>query len=509
MRIQIVKTVLVGFLAAMAISGKAFAGIQRFPIAADPSKNEMAMSADFDGTNYLVPVMSDFMVADADFGFGTLEVQFVSQQGTLVGAPVPVASSAYGILDAGVAYGGGKYLLIWEDGILCGQGTISATINAVFVTPDGTVGTPFTIAYGHSIWNPDQQKCESTVDVPGVLYAGGKFFVLYEDDPENGQPYITCVPVGSDGAVGAAFTVSQSPGRFHMAQEQIASGGSSFLVVYNKDDDYDTKVLGRLVDAESGPVGPEMTIDGSSCPSDNPSSVIFDGEKYCVVWTDEVSGPTGDPEVWHFYGNFVSTSGSVSEKFPVSVVNGFKIAPFISHDGEKYLVTWTDGRNCSSAGCSGTGMDIYGQIVNTDGSMDGPEFAVSEESGNELGGFTGQFVSGKAFGLINTNLQLPDFRTDDVYGAFWNSEITPPAISSVQKRTAPFRLRIYGSNFHPDAKVYIGGDPNPWPTVKYGNATMLTLMKGASLKARFPAGVPVEIKVVNGDGGTATATYTR
>jgi hypothetical protein len=45
--------------------------------------------------------------------------------------------------------------------------------------------------------------------------------------------------------------------------------------------------------------------------------------------------------------------------------------------------------------------------------------------------------------------------------------------------------------------------------VKYGNATMLTLMKGASLKARFPAGVPVEIKVVNGDGGTATATYTR
>ena len=70
-------------------------------------------------------------------------------------------------------------------------------------------------------------------------------------------------------------------------------------------------------------------------------------------------------------------------------------------------------------------------------------------------------------------------------------------------------MKLYGSNFQPDLKVYIGGDPNPWPTVKYGNATMITLMKGASLKAKFPKGAPVEIKVVNGDGGTATATYTR
>lgn len=491
------------------VSISSLAAIRRFPIAADPSTNEMAMTAAFDGTNYLVPVMSDFMVMDADFGFGTLEARFVSQDGTLVGAAVPIASSVDGILDAGVAYGGGKYLLIWEDGILCGQGTITATINAVFMTTDGVVGTPFNIASGHSYWNSDQQKCDSTIDVPGVLYAGDKFFVLYEQDPGNGQLFINCVPVGPDGTVGAPFTVSQSPGRFHMAQAQIASGGSSFLVVYNNDDDYNTRVLGRLVDSGSGPVGSEFVIDGSSYPSDNPSSVIFDGEKYLVVWTDEMSGPGGDTEVWHFYGNFVSTTGTVSAKFPVSVFEGFKMAPFISHDGEKFLVTWTDGRNCSDSGCAGTGMDIYGQIVNPDGSLDGPEFAMSAESGNELGGFTGQFVSEKAFGIINTNLLLPDFRTDDVYGAFWTREIAPPVISSAQKRTAPFRLRLYGSNFQPDLKVYIGGDPNPWPTVKYGNATMITLMKGASLKAKFPSGVPVEIRVVNGDGGSATISYTR
>ena len=500
----VVKRIALGILLVTVIGATAFAGLQTFPIASDPSINEFALSAAFDGTNYLVPVMSNYIAMDNDHGFGSLKVQFVSQQGTLVGEPIQITSSVDGILDAGVAYGGGKYLLVWKEGVLCGQGVITANIKAVFITPDGVVGTPFTIASGHSSWNSDNEECDSSVDVPGVLYSGGKFFVVYEQDD-----YITCRAIGLDGTLGEAFAISQNAGRFHLAQNQIASAGSSFLVVYNNDDDYDTKVLARLVDAESGPVGSEMIIDGSSYPSDNPSSVIFDGEKYFVVWTDEVSGPVGEPGIWHFFGNFVSTSGVVSAKFPVSVVDGWKIAPFISYDGEKYLVTWTDGRNCSSQGCSGTGIDIYGQIVKSDGSLDGSEFVIKADAGNEIGGFFGECIGGRAFGLINTNLIVPDFKTDDVYGAFWTREITPPTITGVQKLSSPFRLKLSGANFHSDLKIFIGGDTTPWLNVSYKSENLIILKGGTSLKAKFPKGVPTEIKVVNGDGGSAVFTYTR
>ena len=49
----------------------------------------------------------------------------------------------------------------------------------------------------------------------------------------------------------------------------------------------------------------------------------------------------------------------------------------------------------------------------------------------------------------------------------------------------------------------------PWPNVKYKDSTTITLKKGNDLKALFPKGVPVEIRVVNIDGGEDTFTVTR
>jgi len=89
------------------------------------------------------------------------------------------------------------------------------------------------------------------------------------------------------------------------------------------------------------------------------------------------------------------------------------------------------------------------------------------------------------------------------------TSVVPPAIFSVQKLGNPFRLKVLGSNFHPDIKVYIGGDSNPWTNIKYKSQSEIILKGGTALKNLFPKGVPVEIKVVNGDGGTATYTYTR
>jgi uncharacterized repeat protein (TIGR01451 family) len=87
--------------------------------------------------------------------------------------------------------------------------------------------------------------------------------------------------------------------------------------------------------------------------------------------------------------------------------------------------------------------------------------------------------------------------------------IAPPNIVSATKLMNPFRIRLRGTNFQPGIQVFIGDDTTPWPDVKYKDTTQITLRRGANLKARFPKGVPVVIRVVNPDGGEDTITFTR
>ncbi|MEN2986548.1 MAG: hypothetical protein ABDH16_07850, partial [Thermodesulfovibrionaceae bacterium] len=77
-----------------------------FPIANDPQKLEIAISAATDGTNYLVPVMVPF---------SDIYAQFIRQDGTRGNKVTIVQNSTSGVFDAHVAYGGGKYLLIWTE----------------------------------------------------------------------------------------------------------------------------------------------------------------------------------------------------------------------------------------------------------------------------------------------------------------------------------------------------------------------------------------------------------
>ena len=90
-----------------------------------------------------------------------------------------------------------------------------------------------------------------------------------------------------------------------------------------------------------------------------------------------------------------------------------------------------------------------------------------------------------------------------------STDINPPSIQQVEKLVDSFRLKILGNNFHPDAKVYIGSDPNEWTNIKIKSSSRIVLKGGTTLKAKFPKDVPVKIMVVNGDGGSARINYKR
>ncbi len=82
--------------------------------------------------------------------------------------------------------------------------------------------------------------------------------------------------------------------------------------------------------------------------------------------------------------------------------------------------------------------------------------------------------------------------------------VAPPVITSVQKLTNPFRLKVTGSNFHSGCTMTINGTSVP---VTYKGSSSL-IVKGSTVKALVPKGVAVSIVVTNPDDGGVSATYT-
>lgn len=124
-----------------------------------------------------------------------------------------------------------------------------------------------------------------------------------------------------------------------------------------------------------------------------------------------------------------------------------------------------------------------------------------------------QVVGPPTLTIVNTvftSTSTPEVTLENNTATVSTLVIEPPAISSITKvADAPFRLRITGSNFKAGVTVFIATDATPWPNVKVKDPGTIILRKGSALKDRFPKGVPVLIRVVNTDGGTAMSTFTR
>ncbi len=154
----------------------------------------------------------------------------------------------------------------------------------------------------------------------------------------------------------------------------------------------------------------------------------------------------------------------------------------------------------------------YHEVLNATGGVAPYSFALSSGSLPpgltlaESGEFEGTPTTG---GNYSFDVAITDSRGCSGTVSFSIMIAEPPAISSIVKLGNPFRLRITGSGFQSDAKVYIGEGGTEWTNKKFKSAGEILLKGGTSLKNLFPKDVQVEIEVVNGDGGSAAYFYMR
>jgi hypothetical protein len=131
----------------------------------------------------------------------------------------------------------------------------------------------------------------------------------------------------------------------------------------------DSRIKGRFVDSSGSSLGNEFVIAEDSSRDYFCPSVVFDSThmKYLVIWNSENN----------IYGQFVNSDSSISSaRLTLSTTAGGTCGrcAAVTYDdaAQKFAVVWGE-QNPSSHD------SIYAQLINSDGSLDGPKLAVSDD----------------------------------------------------------------------------------------------------------------------------------
>lgn len=244
-----------------------------------------------------------------------------------------------------VAYGGGKYLVVWGD-------VREGGIYGSRMKQDGSLVDPV----GFRINLEDDSGRN-----PSLAYDGKNFMVVWES-----LDGISGVRVKPDGTVlGPVFTVISSDEV--SAPLGIACSSKQCLVSFAVEGD-DQSLIGVRRVGTDGTVLPDpgghLQFLGDSSGFAFDSAVAWDGEDFLVVWDESPGSPTAPSDI---YGARVRPDGTARERrgFPISTAPGVQRHPDVVWTGRRFLTVWEDLRTGNA--------DIRAARVRSDTRVDDPD----------------------------------------------------------------------------------------------------------------------------------------
>jgi len=208
------------------------------------------------------PTNQEYLVVWTDHRNGAYDVigQRLSSAGALVGSNLELMAASGVQQDVGVAYSAtsGKYLVVWQD-----HPHGKREIHAHLVNPDGTVAVgPIDVSGGTS---SDQQQPAVAVDS-----TTGDFLVVWV--LAKTPNLVMGQRVSSNGAlVGSAVTISNATGTKTYPRLAYEPWRQKFLVVWNDDRNASTDVYGQYLSISGSLWGGNFGVDtstGSQTPCD-------------------------------------------------------------------------------------------------------------------------------------------------------------------------------------------------------------------------------------------------
>ena len=248
-----------------------------------------------------------------------------------------------------------------------------------------------------------------------------RFLVVYENSTDiYGQFRST------DGtALNFEFIISNGAGTQQQAAVAFDTTNSNFLVVWRDGRNTLTTgedIYGQILSADGFLSGGNFAISNAAGNQVAPS-VAFDSvnQRFLVTWEDgRTEGTTGQD----IYGQLVNANGSPSgANFFVSTAAGNQVAPSVAFDTirQLFFVVWEDSRNVLTAG-----DDIYGQLVNADGSLFGNDVAVSDASADQVAPSVAYSTVTQRFLVVWQDGRNAGVTGENIYGRIFNPNESLP-----------------------------------------------------------------------------------
>jgi Divergent InlB B-repeat domain/Bacterial Ig domain len=353
--------------------------IATFLIASNSDITEPQAQIAFDGTNYLVVYQKQLTNGSPAFG------QFVSQAGTLLGAPLDLNTNGSGD-PACVDFDGSNYLVAWADDSDEGAGV---PIRGVLVSPDTNQppGSVLTLSQSGTVKNFNT-----------IVYGGGVYFLMWNDDRTTPPSIYGAIvnPLGTN--VSGDFEIGTNGQTSEVGQPAAAFDGTDFLTVWASATNA-MNIKGQLIDTSGNLVGNTIVIYTNSAPAgDSLPCVVFDGTKYLVLFNTSINS-TLSASSYHILGRFVTPIGGVlTNQITLTTDGGPQVIAGADFDGLNYLVSWNQGFNPFAMDASAT---IYGRFLDMQGNPTTSEFPIfTTQPGAEIPLWAPVYWDGSKFVLV-------------------------------------------------------------------------------------------------------------
>ena len=326
-----------------------------------------------------------------------------------------------GAWDPDVVYGGGVFLVTWEEGSAPYPPYTyfyKQDIRGSLYYPDGTPvsgAQDFTIRSGQG----EQWHHED----PSAAYGNGKFFVAwehYETSTDASTMQIKARLVTTTGSVSStdiqvcmANSIQADP---HVCYDSV---NNRFLVTWEDarggTSNYD--IYGKLYDTNGNQIGSEFIISNAANSQCEPwAAYDHINQQYMIVWEEGVHPANGPFDIWvGLYDSSLNCIGPGSGSYkPIKIADGniakdynFPCVAFCE-ENQRFLITYNDC-DISSGDWQG---DVWGKVLDSSGNTKVDTFLIRN----------GNFIRTDIAPYLSTNFLVAFNGGNNIWGRFVSSE---------------------------------------------------------------------------------------
>lgn len=199
---------------------------------------------------------------------------------------------------------------------------------------------------------------------PVAAWDGDRALIVWQST-RDGIRRIYGAQLNPDGEIVQKEGFSVSSSKDQQLFPMVAWGEKRYLVVWQDLRSHkNLEIYGRRIDAGGRPLDSGDIPIGAGAGNRRHPAVVWNGENFLVVWTEEGVGAG-----WDIVGARVTPEGKVLDPKGISISRekGDQSAPAVVASGKNFFVAWMDGRQDRAQDIYGARIDRAGKVLDPKG----------------------------------------------------------------------------------------------------------------------------------------------